>query len=114
MKLPMWKEGRQGSGYQVLTLINNQFFKFDLHILKYPEGSQIHPHRDPAKKGFKHYRLNVVLRAGESGGHFWCKSPIFKTKRIALFRPDIDTHHVTTVFKGTRYVLSIGWLKKSP
>jgi hypothetical protein len=30
--------------------------------------------------------------------------------RVKWFRPDIHEHSVTPITKGTRYVLSFGWL----
>jgi len=30
---------------------------------------------------------------------------------VAFFRPDVSKHSVTKVEGGTRYVLSIGWLR---
>lgn len=112
MKLFKWQEGRQEGGYKVLTLINNKFFKFDCHILKYPEGSRIPPHVDPAKEGYRHFRLNIVLKEPKLGGTFACGKPIFRWGRISLFRPDQETHSVTKVLIGSRYVLSFGWLSK--
>jgi hypothetical protein len=112
MKFPKWQEGRQGTGYKVLTLINSKFFKFDCHILKYPEGSSIPPHKDPAKEGYEHYRLNITLKRSKIGGYFNCANTLYRSLRVALFRPDLETHSVMEVLLGTRYVLSIGWLKK--
>jgi hypothetical protein len=106
-----WEQGRQGTGYQKKLLLSGKWpFPFDLYILRYPEGSEIPPHTDPVQSG-KHYRLNVVLKASKEGGEFVCKTPIFQTKRIKLFRPDECEHSVTKVVGSTRYVLSFGWLR---
>jgi hypothetical protein len=40
-----------------------------------------------------------------------CKTPIFETPRIKLFRPDACEHSVTLVEGGSRYVLSFGWVR---
>jgi hypothetical protein len=111
MKFFKWKEGRQGTGYKVLTLINSERFEFDLHVLKYETGTSIPKHKDPAKPGYEHHRLNIVLKQAERGGEF-VLGPLYSSARINKFRPDITPHAVCLIEKGTRYVLSIGWLKK--
>jgi hypothetical protein len=112
-KFPKWQDGRQGTGHKVLTLINSKLLKFDCHVLKYPTGSYIPFHTDPAKEGYKHYRLNIILTKA-AGGAFICPnySGVFKWWRFHFFRPDVTEHCVTPVWEGTRYVFSIGWLKK--
>lgn len=103
-----WREGRQGTGYRVLTLWQKWF---DLHIIHYPVGAHIPLHVDPVN-GSEHHRVNIVLREALRGGiaYFdaihvdrWCRS------RIIKFRPDIVEHGVTKVREGSRIVLSIGW-----
>ena len=59
----------------------------------------------------KHYRLNIVLKKARLGGEFICPDAIFQRKRIKFFRPDISEHQVTKVVAGSRYLLSIGWVK---
>jgi len=86
--------------------------KFDTYLLKFPEGSEITPHTDKVNSG-KHYRLNLILKNAVEGGEFNCNDPIFETKRIKLFRPDICEHRVSKVIKGNRYLLSIGWVKST-
>ena len=54
-----------------------------------------------------------ILKQAKSGGDFICKTPIFCSKRIKLFRPDICEHSVTKVVSGNRYLLSLGWVKSS-
>lgn len=83
---------------------------FDSYLIRYPEGSSVPPHKDPVQKG-KHYRLNVILKSPKSGGEFVCASPIYASNRIKLFRPDACEHSVTPVQGGSRYVLSIGWVR---
>jgi hypothetical protein len=103
-----WVVGRQNTGYERLTLIEGGFLPFDLHILRYRPGDHIPPHTDPVEFE-RHYRLNIILTNAE-GGEFRCGTTIFETKRIKLFRPDLEEHSVTLVTHGTRYVLSIGWV----
>ena len=111
-KLFRWERGRQKSGYDKMLLCWAKWpIKFDTYLLKFPQGSEIAPHTDQVDSG-KHYRLNIVLKNADLGGEFICESPIFETKRIKLFRPDISEHQVSKVVKGERYLLSIGWIKE--
>lgn len=105
-----WVEGQHETGYSILTLAWVAKWTpvpFDCYIIKYPTGSYIPPHRDKLKTR-DHYRVNVILTRGE-GGEFICKNAIFKSKRLNIFRPDLEEHSVTPVTKGTRYVFSVGW-----
>lgn len=106
-----WQKGRQKAGYEKLLLAGATWpIKFDLYLLKFPEGCEVPPHTDDVKDG-KHYRLNIVLKQAKSGGEFICKSPIYCSKRIKFFRPDICEHSVTKVISGNRYLLSVGWVR---
>ncbi len=108
-----WQKGRQESGYEKMTLLRSKLFKFDVYILKYPVNSTIKAHTDPVDEIYEHHRLNIVLKKAKIGGVFSCND-IAKTGRIHYFRPDIMKHEVSKIQLGTRYVLSIGWLKKKP
>ena len=105
-----WIKGRQNSGYDKMRIILSSYFKFDLYILRFNEGSYIDTHVDPVKAG-KHFRLNIILKNAKKGGEFVCKNTIFRNSFINYFRPDIEEHGVTRIYRGTRYVLSIGWIK---
>jgi hypothetical protein len=83
---------------------------FDVYILRFPEGAEIPAHTDPVAKG-RHYRCNIVVKRAREGGEFVCATPIVATRRIKVFRPDTCDHSVTRVTRGTRYVLSIGWIR---
>lgn len=108
-----WERGRQKSGYDKMLLCGATWpIKFDTYLLKFPEGSEVRPHTDKVKLG-KHYRLNIVLRNAQVGGEFICLNPIFETKHIKFFRPDVCEHQVSKVVKGNRYLLSIGWVKNN-
>ena len=108
----MWKRGRQETGYFKLKLL--QLKNFDCYLLKFPQGSEIPEHIDPVM--FKrHYRLNIVLKKARVGGKFLAhsgKKPIINWPRVILFRPDVTSHGVSKIEKGTRYVLSFGWALK--
>jgi hypothetical protein len=109
--LPKWEEGRQKSGYRIMTFINNSRFKFDMHLIQYPTGSSIPPHKDKANFDQRHYRLNIEVKRPKVGGFFVVEKCIFRWWRIALFRPDQCLHMVTPIEQGSRYVLSFGWLR---
>jgi len=105
-----WRRGRQESGYEkMLILVNPFLLPFDFYVLRFREGSEIPPHTDPVSEK-KHYRLNLVLKHARKGGHFSCANPIYESRRIKLFRPDLNEHSVSRINEGTRYVLSIGWV----
>ena len=105
-----WQAGRQGTGYDKMLLLTAPWpIAFDSYILRYPDESEIPPHKDPVAKG-RHYRLNIILKSPHSGGEFVCSSPLFASKRIKLFRPDACERSLTRVSGGSRYVLSIGWV----
>lgn len=53
-----------------------------------------------------------MLKHAEEGGEFICENLIINYSRIKLFRPDVEQHQVLKINKGTRYILSIGWIKK--
>jgi hypothetical protein len=107
-----WREGRQRSGYDKMLLLQSAWpLPFDVYLLRFREGSEIPPHTDAVASG-RHYRCNVVVRSAKQGGEFVCATPIFATRRIKLFRPDACVHSVTRVVEGTRYVLSVGWVRR--
>ena len=109
-----WRSGRQETGYEKMLLLVNPFIvPFDCYLLRFRQGSGIPEHSDPVD-GKRHYRLNIVLWQAELGGEFLCDEPIYESRRIKLFRPDRSRHSVTTVERGVRYVLSIGWVRSSP
>ena len=111
-----WEEGRQGTGYFKMKLFESKRFKFDIYLIRFPKGSHIARHSDPAPEGYEHHRLNVKLKRADEGGEFIREYKTwdfrYAEKRIEKFRPDIQEHYVTKITKGTRYILSIGWLKE--
>ena len=109
-----WQRGRQDTGYDKMLLFTARWpLPFDSYLIRYPEGSEIPQHTDPVQSG-RHYRLNVILKSPRFGGEFVCADPIFATRRIKLFRPDACAHSVTRVVGGSRYVLSVGWVRPNP
>jgi Rps23 Pro-64 3,4-dihydroxylase Tpa1-like proline 4-hydroxylase len=107
-----WKEGRQGTGYFNKLLLQGK--TWDCYLLKYPEGSFIPKHTDPVEDNKEHHRINFTFWRAKSGGQFVLHDrglKILGHQRFAHFRPDIEPHSVRRVNEGTRYVLSIGWVK---
>lgn len=111
-QLARWTPGRQGSGYEKMLLFASPFpLPFDVYLLRFREGAYVDWHRDPAPPGKQHWRLNVFLRKALEGGQFLRRGSMPDPWAwYQLFRPDIQEHSVTPVVRGTRYVLSIGWL----
>lgn len=111
LKLLPWVPCRQGSGYHKLKLLESSYLKCDAYLLYYPEGSWIDVHKDEVP-GHEHWRYNIELIQPEEGGflkgsfNYWQGS----RRRVNKFRSDFY-HEVTKITKGTRLVLSIGWLK---
>ena len=116
----LWKEGRQKSGYQVLTLLS--FWFFDIHIIRVPYKGQVPWHVDHVQ-GKRHYRINLHfnsqgrVRYMDSGKTLtqWFKG------FIVYFRPDLRMHMVK---KGNVplwgkfntkpiYILSFGWVRSN-
>ena len=107
-----WRGGRQKSGYEKMLLGINPFVvPWDCYLLRFREGAEIASHTDPVDDR-RHFRVNLVLVEADEGGEFQCENPIFATRRIKFFRPDQESHSVTRVDSGTRYVLSFGWTLK--
>jgi hypothetical protein len=106
-----WQRGRQQSGYDKRLLLWGRWpLPFDVYILRLRQGASISPHVDAVSTG-DHYRLNIVVKCTEAGGEFVCATPIYESARIKYFRPDACEHSVTRVDQGTRYVLSVGWIR---
>ena len=106
-----WQKGRQKTGYEKLLLLSAKWPRsFDVHLLRFLQGHEIPPHVDQVDFG-QHHRLNIVLKQAKEGGEFVCQNPIYESRRIKYFRPDISEHSVGRIIEGSRYVLSVGWIK---
>lgn len=106
-----WEGGRQAGGYLKKKLFVSKLLKLDLWLLKFPVDSFIPIHTDTVESG-RHFRLNIFLKDAEKGGEFKADKVLMQTRWFAFFRPDITCHYVTKVEKGTRYVLSFGFVLK--
>ncbi len=73
--MDMWIKGRQGTGYDKLPLIVKPFgMDIDSYILRFPEGCSIPTHTDPVRAGFKHYRLNIVIKKARKGWRVYIRN----------------------------------------
>lgn len=106
-----WQNGRQEGNYRIFPIIYSTRFKVDMHLIFYPTGSEIRIHKDPVMFTQRHYRLNLEIWRAIRGGVFNCSNCILRTRRLALFRPDLEEHNVTKIEEGCRVVFSIGWLR---
>lgn len=104
-----WEKGRQNSGYFKFKIIQSKILKLDIYLLKFPKNSFIKTHKDEVLKG-KHFRLNIIIKKAKVGGIFYLEGKKQKG-RFHSFRPDIQKHSLSKIQDGTRYVLSIGWIK---
>ena len=107
-----WNQGRKMTHYYKCALFRSGKFKCDVYLLKFPTGSYIDDHKDPSPEGYEHHRINFVLNKNFKGGKFVIKGKA-QEGRIHKFRPDKHKHRVTKIKEGTRYVFSIGYLKKA-
>ena len=117
MKWLRWDTGRQESGYSKLLVVTSKWLKFDCYILKFPEGTGIPDHIDPAIEGYEHHRLNLILNKPCIGtGEIKVDGPArWIGDRLMIFRPDMYWHSMTPVsfiWEKNCYILSVGWLKK--
>jgi hypothetical protein len=105
----LWIEGRQGTGYRkmIIGMIHTPNWGGDLHLIHYPPGSGVPEHTDRVSKGFRHFRVNVVLWKPRKGGEFTGKTLFRLFNRVFVFRPDIEPHAVSPC-EASRYVLSLG------
>jgi len=107
LRLWRWGNDKFDTGYRIFTIFYSKKFRWDTYLFHYKEGSHIPKHKDPSKHG-RHFRFNIELKKAEQGGKFICQNVIFKWWRFCLFRADSNYHRVTTIEKGSRWVLSFG------
>ena len=109
-----WTKGRQGTGYFKMKLFESRKFHFDCYILRFPKGSKLITHVDKVNSDWEHHRFNFILKKAKVGGvfHAWFMPRKKRNARWYRFRPDIHPHGMTPIVEGSRYVLSIGWLRR--
>ena len=104
-----WQRGRQVGSYSKLALIPlwlSRLINADAYILSFPAGCSVVKHRDPVAEGYKHYRMNLVLKR-PGGQRMYCLGPVKRFWRIEIFRPDLYEHGLEPI-SGSMYMLSIG------
>lgn len=131
-----WAPGRQGSGYSKYYLRDAPLMEaqrsfvhqaqqvlanhvndgkatehMDALLIRYPPGSSIPDHKDPAPEGFSHHRLNVLLSEPSGSGTLFIEGrPVAMSAGDAVvFSSGSQTHRVDAVHQG-RLVLSVGIL----
>lgn len=113
-----WDRGRQDTGYFKKKVFDSLFkhpFKkdgvagCDLYLLKFPEKSYLPKHKDEVTFG-RHFRFNLILKPAKEGGKFFCEKSIIDWPFLKVFNPDANEHSLSEVTKGTRYVLSFGFV----
>ncbi len=132
LSLDGWVRGRQETGYEKLAIpigavppwldqltmsslaalaTPSPPIGWDRYLLRYELGASVPPHIDPPlSEGRNHVRLNAVIRQSIRGGVL-----VLDGEEIALsegdavvFRPDLQSHAVTTIDDGSRLLWSIG------
>jgi hypothetical protein len=115
-RLKLWKQGRQGTDYSVITLWSKWFF--DLHIIRIPNGVDVPWHTDcvPNKK---HHRINVMFNENSRVRYMDTGRTLrrYFFGMVVYFRPDLRMHMVkkhgpilSKNYKST-YILSLGWTR---
>ena len=111
-----WQGGRQGGDYSKLLVAKSARLRFDLYVLRFPTGSQVKMHQDPAPEGFEHHRVNWTLRFARRGGltliECGDRKMRLEERRLYRFRPDTRKHLMPEVKEGEVLMVSFGWLKK--
>ena len=107
MRWLRWEEGRRKTGYSKMLLARARWpFLWDCYVLQFPPGSGAPWHTDEVP-GFRHYRINLVVRHAKRGDRFQTDYGLYLSRWLKIFRSD-KPHLVQTIEAGTRYVLSIG------
>ena len=120
-----FEPGRQGTGYEKLnirgcfpniteralhllypkrqTFIEGECPGHDCYLLCYRDGAYVPLHKDDATYGFRHRRLNAIVRAPESGGVLMIDGEIVDLRSG-------DAEHSVSPVVGERLVFSVGVL----
>ena len=123
-KRDAWEEGRQGTGYQKLNVVDSPTaarlvkkclkmlgdpMLYDAWVLRYPVGAEIPAHVDPNIEGMCHVRINAIALGSEGGVLYVDGAEVALDHGDAyVFRPDVMKHMVTKVERNERLVLSVG------
>lgn len=82
----------------------------DCWLIRYPVGSSIPLHTDPAWPRSEHWRLNAVVVTGYGGNLVLGGSRVsaLGSGDAYAFRPDLVAHEVTQILESERLVWSVG------
>lgn len=105
-----WEKGRQVGSYSKLALIPlwlSKLINADAYILRFPDGCSVIKHKDPVAEGYRHYRMNLVIKRPDRGGRMYCLGPVKRIGPFDIFRPDLYEHGLQPI-EGSMYMLSFG------
>ena len=110
-----WTNGCFGQGYSKMSIL--RFVRFNVELIKLPEGSYIKPHFDAPYRSYRefpyrtyhHVKMNFNLQNSE-GGDFICQGSHINNRFLAIYEPDRHEHSFEEVSKGTKFILSLGVL----
>ena len=106
-----WEKGRQEGSYFKMSLLPHWLSKFlnaDAYLLRFPNGCSVIKHRDPVAEGYRHYRMNIIVKRSDNpSDKMYILGPIKRFWRIDIFRPDCYYHGLKPI-TGTMYMLSFG------
>lgn len=106
--MTLWQRGRQEGSYYKLKLLKSSLLKCDAYILKFPTGCSVMKHKDPVAEGYKHYRLNVMLkRSADPKDRMYTLGKVHRWWRFEFFRPDLYEHGLEPI-SDSMWMLSFG------
>lgn len=109
MNMFKWQPGRQVGSYSKMALIPqwlSNLLNVDAYLIKFPDKCSVMKHQDPVAEGYRHFRLNITLKAPERG-RMYCLGPVRRFMRVEIFRPDLYEHGLAPI-KGSMLMLSLG------
>jgi hypothetical protein len=110
MKFLRWEKGRQVGSYSKLALIPywlSRLIHSDAYLLYFPDGCSVIKHKDPVAEGYKHYRMNLVIKRPTKGGRMYCLGSVKRFGPLEIFRPDLYEHGLEPI-TGSMLMLSFG------
>jgi hypothetical protein len=113
MKMFQWNKGRQKGAYEKLPILNSRLLGCDAYILRFPRGCSVMKHKDPVAEGYRHYRMNVILKKPSNfRDRMYILGPIKRWWRFEIFRPDLYEHGLQPI-NESMWMLSMGCRVKS-
>ena len=103
-----WERGRQEGSYYKLKLLKSKLLSCDAYILKFPRGCSVMKHTDPVADGFRHYRLNILLKKSSNPrDRMYTLGPVKRWWRFEFFRPDLYEHGLEPI-EDSMWMFSFG------